>query len=107
VKRQGSTGGGTTPRWRRDGKELFYAASDGKLMAVDVHADAQSFKPGVPHALFDAQLDALAFLRALASCRPEAGREFRVWIPDKWISAPSRRKGGNTLKWPPRRARLL
>ena len=27
-----STAGGTEPRWRRDGKELFYLAPDGKLM---------------------------------------------------------------------------
>ena len=31
-----STGGGTEPRWRRDGKELFYVAPSGTLMAVDV-----------------------------------------------------------------------
>ena len=33
-----STGGGLQPRWRRDGKELFYVAPDGKLMAVAMHA---------------------------------------------------------------------
>jgi len=31
-----STGGGNMPRWRQDGKELFYRASDGRLMAVTV-----------------------------------------------------------------------
>jgi eukaryotic-like serine/threonine-protein kinase len=30
-----SSGGGSQPRWRRDGKELFYL-SDGQLMAVDI-----------------------------------------------------------------------
>jgi serine/threonine protein kinase/Tol biopolymer transport system component len=33
-KWQISTRGGAQPRWRRDGKELFYLAPDGKLMAV-------------------------------------------------------------------------
>jgi Tol biopolymer transport system component len=33
---QVSTGGGTQPRWRPDGRELFYAASDGRLMAVPI-----------------------------------------------------------------------
>src|SRR5262249_39833700 len=33
-KRQVSTGGGNHPRWRRDGRELFYYAGDGKLMAA-------------------------------------------------------------------------
>src|SRR5713226_6400317 len=31
-----STGGGNRPVWRRDGRELFYIAADGKLMAVEV-----------------------------------------------------------------------
>jgi eukaryotic-like serine/threonine-protein kinase len=29
-----STGGGSMPRWRRDGRELFFRASDGSLMSV-------------------------------------------------------------------------
>ena len=32
---QVSKGGGTSPRWRGDGRELFYLASDGTVMAVD------------------------------------------------------------------------
>ena len=35
-KWQVSTGGGEQPRWRRDGKELFYLSSDGKMMAAPV-----------------------------------------------------------------------
>jgi Tol biopolymer transport system component len=51
-KFQISSGGGGQPRWRRDGKELFYIASDGTLMAVDV-ATAPRFEAGVPKALFE------------------------------------------------------
>jgi Tol biopolymer transport system component len=51
-KWQVSIGGGSHPRWRRDGKELFYIAPDSKLMAVEVRADASSFQAGVPMALF-------------------------------------------------------
>ena len=47
-----STGGGSIPHWRRDGKELFYN-SGGKLMAVDVKANGSSFEPGVPRLLFE------------------------------------------------------
>jgi hypothetical protein len=54
-KFQISGGGGTQPRWRRDGKELFYLASDGKLMAVDVQTTPQ-FSYGLPKALFDPNL---------------------------------------------------
>ncbi len=45
--------GGTMPRWRADGKELFFAGGDGKLMAVEVRAEGSSFQAGAPRALFD------------------------------------------------------
>jgi eukaryotic-like serine/threonine-protein kinase len=47
-----STGGGISPRWRADGKELYYLAPDAKLMAVTVVAKAGSLTPGTPEALF-------------------------------------------------------
>jgi serine/threonine protein kinase len=46
-----STGGGSEPRWRGDGKELYYLAPDGKLMAVEIATDPV-FQAGVPKALF-------------------------------------------------------
>jgi Tol biopolymer transport system component len=51
-KWQVSKGNGSQPRWRRDGKELFYLTFDNKLMAVDV-TTAPAFKAGIPQALFD------------------------------------------------------
>ena len=45
-----STGGGTAPKWRRDGKELFYLAADGKFMALAVKAGA-TLNAGIPQAL--------------------------------------------------------
>src|SRR5262249_32891106 len=44
-KRQLSIGGGQNPRWRRDGKELFYYSSDGKLMAIPIES-GESFAAG-------------------------------------------------------------
>ena len=52
-KWQVSNGGGLQPRWRGDGKELFYLSLDGKLMAVPVNAGA-SFDAGAPAVLFQA-----------------------------------------------------
>jgi Tol biopolymer transport system component len=52
-KWQVSNGGGDQPRWRGDGKELFYVAADGKIMAVSVKEGA-NFNPGAPIALFQA-----------------------------------------------------
>ena len=47
-----STQGGAQPQWRQDGKELFYLAPDGKLMAADVTATASSLTTGSPIPLF-------------------------------------------------------
>jgi eukaryotic-like serine/threonine-protein kinase len=43
-KRQVSTVGGTLPRWRADGKELFYRAADNRLMAAAVDAKGNAFE---------------------------------------------------------------
>jgi len=48
-----SRGGGTAPRWRGDGRELFYLASNGKMMAVEVMA-GQDFQIATPTPLFQA-----------------------------------------------------
>jgi eukaryotic-like serine/threonine-protein kinase len=53
LRSQVSVAGGSQPRWRRDGKELFYLAADRKLMAVKVRATPTSFEAGVPVVLFD------------------------------------------------------
>jgi len=52
---QVSRGGGEEPRWRSDGKELFYLAPDGKLMAAEVKAGT-GFEASVPIPLFVAHL---------------------------------------------------
>ena len=51
---QVSTKGGAQLRWRSDGRELFYIALDGKLMAVPIQAaaDGRSVTVGTPIALF-------------------------------------------------------
>jgi eukaryotic-like serine/threonine-protein kinase len=51
-----SVAGGTTPRWRGDGRELFYGASDGKLMALPVTTSGSTFEPGSPQPLFATRL---------------------------------------------------
>jgi Tol biopolymer transport system component len=47
-----STGRGVMPRWRRDGRELFYLG-ESSLMAVDVTTSGPAFEAGKPHALFE------------------------------------------------------
>jgi Tol biopolymer transport system component len=48
-----STGGGTQPLWRRDGRELFYLGTDGNLFAVPI-LPGGGFAHGAPHVLFSA-----------------------------------------------------
>jgi|SRR5579872_197492 len=50
-KWQVSRGGGSEPRWRGDGKEIFYIAPDGILMAVPVNGQT-TFATGQPTPLF-------------------------------------------------------
>jgi eukaryotic-like serine/threonine-protein kinase len=54
-KRQVSSEGGTMPRWRNDGRELFYLGADGRLMAAEVRL-SPSFESRVPTALFKVSL---------------------------------------------------
>jgi Tol biopolymer transport system component/DNA-binding winged helix-turn-helix (wHTH) protein len=51
-KWQVSTGGGTVPKWRGDGKEFYYLATDLKMMAAEVKASGNTFAAGVPRPLF-------------------------------------------------------
>jgi dipeptidyl aminopeptidase/acylaminoacyl peptidase len=49
-KWQISSGGGVQPRWRADGRELYYRSMDGGVMAVDIVA-SPAFRAGIPHKL--------------------------------------------------------
>jgi eukaryotic-like serine/threonine-protein kinase len=55
-KWQISTGGGIEPRWRADGKELYFIAPDARLMAVPVQASGPAFQAGTPVALFPTRI---------------------------------------------------
>ena len=51
-KWQISFSGGQAPRWRRDGKELFYLAADNTITAVRVSSSRSRLDIGPPHSLF-------------------------------------------------------
>ena len=50
-----SNQGGAQPRWRADGRELFYLAPDGTMMSVEM-SRGPSLNPGIPKALFQTHL---------------------------------------------------
>ena len=52
-----STAGGDEPKWRHDGKELFYLALDGKLMAVPIKLGMTTIAAGVPVPLFQTRIE--------------------------------------------------
>jgi hypothetical protein len=51
---QVTTGGGEEPLWGRTGREIFFRALSGEMMAAPV-ATSPSFTSGVPHILFMAK----------------------------------------------------
>jgi hypothetical protein len=94
-----STSGGTMPRWRRDGQELYYWALDGRMMAAAVvDGTGPAFKWSAPVALFDAgpptlrtndinfdvTPDGQRFLFAEAA--PQAGSQSLMVVTD-WLRA--------------------
>jgi Tol biopolymer transport system component len=76
-KRQVSTAGGTLPRWRRDGKELFYIGLDQKLMAAEVGAKGGTFENGPVSALFGPLISGRGFLYDVAA----DGQRFLAVVP--------------------------
>jgi dipeptidyl aminopeptidase/acylaminoacyl peptidase len=79
-KWQVSTRGGAQPRWRRDGKELFYLAPDGNLMAAAVTEDRSRFETGTPRALFKTGITASTIDRRNQFVVAADGRRFLVNI---------------------------
>jgi Tol biopolymer transport system component len=57
-----STGVGAQPRWRKDGRELFYIGADNKLMVVDVKL-GPPFQVGVPKLLFETRVPTIIDFR--------------------------------------------
>jgi dipeptidyl aminopeptidase/acylaminoacyl peptidase len=80
-KLQVSRDGGAQPRWRADGKELFFRALDGNVMAVDIKVGPR-IEAGVPHVLFSGGPSASSRdpLRHMWAVSPD-GQRFLQRIP--------------------------
>jgi Tol biopolymer transport system component len=76
AKWQISTAGGTLPKWRGDGRELFYLSADRKLMAVDIGA-TNTIQAGIPKPLFETRIYG-PFLRFLPT---RDGQRFLIPTP--------------------------
>ncbi|HTR46273.1 MAG TPA: protein kinase, partial [Verrucomicrobiae bacterium] len=74
-----SAGGGFQPRWSENGKELYYIAADGKLMAVEVGAGSV-FQAGVPRVLFQTAVPGALQSRQSWDLTPD-GKRFLILTP--------------------------
>jgi len=74
-----SANGGNIPKWRRDGKELFFLASDGTMMAVDTDTSGENLRLGVPRVLF--KRSALTAVRGRSYDVSSDGKRFLVNLP--------------------------
>jgi serine/threonine protein kinase/Tol biopolymer transport system component len=92
-----SQGGGTAPRWRRDGRELYYRAADGRLTAVGLAEGPDgSIQAGSAQALFPipsmGNIERYVYApaadgqRVLVS-RPIAGAETPITVVLNWSAA--------------------
>ncbi len=79
-----STYGGTLPRWRRDGQELFYVAPDDRFIAVEVDDDGFSFEVGRQQVLFSQTTATVGFAYDVS---PD-GQEFIINTPDESQTVP-------------------
>jgi Tol biopolymer transport system component len=73
-----SINGGQSPRWRSDGKELFFVSPEAEMMAVDITLDPVVFSAGVPHRLFQLKSADPADL-ANYDVRPD-GQQFLIFM---------------------------
>jgi Tol biopolymer transport system component len=84
-----SSEGGTQPRWRHDGRELFYVALDRQLMAVPVNfsPDAQAVKVGTPSRLFQTRIGGPNTLQGEYLVSPD-GQRFLLDAPIRDVTPP-------------------
>jgi hypothetical protein len=73
-KRVVSSGGGAEPRWRADGRELFYVSADRRLVAVPT-TSGPAFEAGKPQVLFEMNIrDLVTFYLKRYEVTPDGQR---------------------------------
>ena len=82
-----STNGGADPRFRADGKELFFLAADRKLLVVEVKA-ASTFDASVARELFQTRVSGLTDTRTHYSVTADGQRFLVMSTAEDMISSP-------------------
>jgi Tol biopolymer transport system component len=75
-----STAGGTSPRWRDDGRELYYLDPEGRLMVVTIDAREGRLEVSRPAALFQTPIEAPTYNEDHYAPGP-GGRSFLFQLP--------------------------
>jgi len=75
-----SVQGGSQPRWRGDGKELFYLSPESKMMAAGIRVASGGIEAGVPRFLFNTNAMVLAPARWAYDVTAD-GQNFHVISP--------------------------
>jgi len=85
-----STNGGVQPRWRPDGKELFYLSQDRKLMAVPIRGGS-TIELGSPQALFEISFPPMGSIQPYAWYEYDVtadGQRFLINLPTESTTVP-------------------
>ena len=94
-----SAGGGNRPLWGPDGGELFYLATDGTLMRVDVHASGATWNASSPEEqltpryftaggiarTYDVSRDGRRFLMIRQAGRDQTGIPPQIVVVQSWF----------------------
>ena len=80
-KWQISADGGFDPRWRADGKELYFWDARNYLVAVTVQISDRAFETGQPQRLFQRAVNANAYLGRRFYDVTAAGDRFYLNVP--------------------------
>jgi len=83
-----STAGGSQPRWRSDGRELFYIAPDGYLMAVPMGTAAGPSNIGKPVRLFKTRLSPFSAISRQQYVVDKEGQRFLMVATDDVPTPP-------------------
>jgi Tol biopolymer transport system component len=97
-KWQISTSGGGAPLWSQDGKQIYYATPDDKMVAVPITATESTLTAGNPVELLDTEPYMLAFFRGF-DLSPD-GRTFALLKPAGEVEeAPDRTHVNFIVNW--------
>jgi hypothetical protein len=96
-KRQVSSRGGEEPRWRHDGRELYYLSAERELMAVEIRTEP-TLEARTPVTLFQTHLRQPISALDVFSCDVSAdGRKFLV---NTKADEPGAAPPALSLRWP-------